>query len=202
MPFLELLDGLIEQLVARQEEPIAFDHDCREGICGACGMVINGRPHGPRRATTTCQLHLRSFADGVELWIEPWRAAAFPVLKDLVVDRSAFDRVIQAGGVLSVRPRTAPPTHSPLVPKPHPALPPAALASWAAPADCWGAAASSGESFTPRRRSSPLRPSLHGTPRKMPDTPYSPCTQAAHGRMRRLSRTIASTICVTAAEGA
>ena len=118
MSFLELLDVLNEQLVARQEEPIAFDHDCREGICGACGMVINGRPHGPRRATTTCQLHLRSFADGVELWIEPWRAAAFPVLKDLVVDRSAFDRVIQAGGFISVRTGTAPEANSLLVPKP------------------------------------------------------------------------------------
>jgi succinate dehydrogenase / fumarate reductase iron-sulfur subunit len=118
MSFLELLDVLNEQLVARQEEPIAFDHDCREGICGACGMVINGRPHGPRRATTTCQLHLRSFADGVELWIEPWRAAAFPVLKDLVVDRSAFDRVIQAGGFISVRTGSAPEANSLLVPKP------------------------------------------------------------------------------------
>jgi succinate dehydrogenase / fumarate reductase iron-sulfur subunit len=118
MSFLELLDVLNEQLVARHEEPIAFDHDCREGICGACGMVINGRPHGPRRATTTCQLHLRSFADGVELWIEPWRAAAFPVIKDLVVDRSAFDRVIQAGGFISVRTGSAPDANSLLVPKP------------------------------------------------------------------------------------
>jgi succinate dehydrogenase / fumarate reductase iron-sulfur subunit len=118
MSFLELLDVLNEQLVARQDEPIAFDHDCREGICGACGMVINGRPHGPRRATTTCQLHLRSFPDGVELWIEPWRAAAFPVLKDLVVDRAAFDRVIQAGGFISVRTGSAPEANSLLVPKP------------------------------------------------------------------------------------
>jgi succinate dehydrogenase / fumarate reductase iron-sulfur subunit len=118
MSFLELLDVLNEQLVARKEEPIAFDHDCREGICGACGMVINGRAHGPRRATTTCQLHLRSFPDGVELWIEPWRAAAFPVIKDLVVDRTAFDRVIQAGGFISVRTGSAPEANSLLVPKP------------------------------------------------------------------------------------
>src|SRR5712692_1603905 len=102
MSFLELLDVLNEQLLARREEPIAFDHDCREGICGACGVVINGRPHGPQRATTACQLHLRHFQDGAELWIEPWRARAFPLIKDLVVDRSAFDRVIQAGGFVSV----------------------------------------------------------------------------------------------------
>jgi len=118
MSFLELLDVLNQQLIARREEPIAFDHDCREGICGACGMVINGRPHGPRRATTTCQLHLRSFSDGAELWIEPWRARAFPVLKDLVVDRSAFDRVIQAGGFISVRTGSAPEANAVAVPKP------------------------------------------------------------------------------------
>src|SRR5213076_1034198 len=117
MSFLEVLDVLNEQLVARREEPIAFDHDCREGICGACGMVINGRPHGPQRATTTCQLHLRSFPDGAELWIEPWRARAFPVLKDLVVDRSAFDRVIQAGGFISVRTGSAPEANSVAVAK-------------------------------------------------------------------------------------
>ena len=93
MSFLELLDVLNQQLIARREEPIAFDHDCREGICGACGLVINGRPHGPQRATTACQLHLRHFADGADLWIEPWRARAFPIVKDLVVDRAAFDRI-------------------------------------------------------------------------------------------------------------
>jgi succinate dehydrogenase / fumarate reductase iron-sulfur subunit len=108
MSFLELLDILNETLLARHEDPIAFDQDCREGICGACGMVINGRPHGPRRATTACQLHLRAFADGDELWIEPWRAQAFPVLKDLVVDRSAFDRIIQAGGFITARTGSAP----------------------------------------------------------------------------------------------
>ena len=117
MSFLELLDVLNQRLITRREEPIAFDHDCREGICGACGMVINGRPHGPRRATTTCQLHLRSFRDGAALWIEPWRAQAFPVLKDLVVDRSAFDRVIQAGGFISVRTGSAPEANSVAVPK-------------------------------------------------------------------------------------
>jgi len=118
MSFLEVLDVLNEQLVARREEPIAFDHDCREGICGACGMVINGRPHGPERATTACQLHMRHFSDGAEIWIEPWRARAFPVVKDLVVDRSAFDRIIQAGGFISANTGSAPEANSMLVPKP------------------------------------------------------------------------------------
>jgi succinate dehydrogenase / fumarate reductase iron-sulfur subunit len=108
MSFLEVLDLLNETLRARHEEPIAFDQDCREGICGACGMVINGRPHGPRRATTACQLHMRHFPAGVEIWVEPWRAKAFPVIKDLVVDRRAFDRIIQAGGFVSVRTGSAP----------------------------------------------------------------------------------------------
>jgi succinate dehydrogenase / fumarate reductase iron-sulfur subunit len=94
--FLEMLDVVNEELVAKGEDPIAFDHDCREGICGTCGMVINGRPHGPRHRTTTCQLHMRSFKDGDELWLEPWRADAFPVLRDLVVDRGALDRNIAA----------------------------------------------------------------------------------------------------------
>jgi succinate dehydrogenase / fumarate reductase iron-sulfur subunit len=117
MSFLEMLDVLNQQLLGRQESPIAFDHDCREGICGACGMVINGRPHGPRHATTTCQLHMRMFPDGSELWIEPWRAGAFPVVKDLVVDRSAFDRVIAAGGFITARTGSAPEANSALVPK-------------------------------------------------------------------------------------
>ena len=117
MSFLEMLDVLNQQLLARREEPIAFDHDCREGICGACGMVINGHPHGPQRGTTTCQLHLRTFDDGAELWIEPWRARAFPVIKDLVVDRGAFDRIIQAGGFITVRTGSAPEANSLLVPK-------------------------------------------------------------------------------------
>jgi succinate dehydrogenase / fumarate reductase iron-sulfur subunit len=99
--FLEMLDLLNEQLIGRDEEPVAFDHDCREGICGACSLMINGRPHGGRRATTTCQLHMRWFHDGDEIWIEPWRAAAFPVIKDLCVDRSAFDRVMTAGGFVT-----------------------------------------------------------------------------------------------------
>jgi len=108
MSFLEMLDVLNESLIARGDDPVAFDHDCREGICGACGVVINGRPHGPRSRTTACQLHMRSFKDGDTLTIEPWRAAAFPVLRDLVVDRSAFDRIIAAGGFVSV-PTGAPP---------------------------------------------------------------------------------------------
>lgn len=102
MSFLEMLDVLNEQLLAKNEDPIAFDHDCREGICGMCSMVINGRPHGPRNATTTCQLHMRSFKDGDEIYIEPWQAKAFPIIKDLMVDRSAFDRVIASGGYISV----------------------------------------------------------------------------------------------------
>src|SRR5207302_10330314 len=94
-----------------------FDHDCREGICGMCGMVINGRPHGPQHATTTCQLHMRSFPDGAELWIEPWRAGAFPVIKDLVVDRGGFDRIIQAGGFITARTGSAPDANAIPVPK-------------------------------------------------------------------------------------
>ncbi len=117
MSFLELLDVLNEALVRQKEEPIAFDHDCREGICGSCGMVINGRPHGPQRATTACQLHLRHFKDGDKIWIEPWRAKAFPVIKDLVVDRTAFDRIIQVGGFITVRTGSAPEANSIPVPK-------------------------------------------------------------------------------------
>ena len=103
MSFLEMLDVVNERLTLQGEEPIAFDHDCREGICGTCGVVINGRAHGPRDSTTVCQLHMRSFKDGDEIWIEPWRAKAFPVIKDLVVDRTAFDRIIAAGGFVSAR---------------------------------------------------------------------------------------------------
>lgn len=102
MSFLEMLDVLNEQLVCQGEEPVEFDHDCREGICGSCGLQINGEPHGPDRGTTTCQLHMRRFRDGDTIYIEPFRARAFPVIKDLVVDRSAFDRIQQAGGYISV----------------------------------------------------------------------------------------------------
>lgn len=108
MSFLEMLDVLNERLTAQGKDPVAFDHDCREGICGACSLVINGIPHGPKRATTTCQLHMRHFKDGDEITIEPWRARAFPVIRDLVVDRSAFDRIIQAGGFVSVNTGGAP----------------------------------------------------------------------------------------------
>ncbi|MBX5492490.1 MAG: succinate dehydrogenase/fumarate reductase iron-sulfur subunit [Chloroflexi bacterium] len=118
MSFLEMLDVLNQQLIQKGEEPIAFDHDCREGICGMCSMVINGVPHGPQRATTTCQLHMRHFKDGDVITIEPWRARAFPVIKDLVVDRSAFDRIIAAGGYISVNTGSAPEAASILVPKP------------------------------------------------------------------------------------
>src|SRR5215203_6817680 len=102
MSFLEMFDVLNEQLIYSGEEPIAFDHDCREGICGMCSMYINGRAHGPKRGITTCQLHMRSFKDGDTIVVEPWRANAFPVIKDLVVDRTSFDRIIQAGGFISV----------------------------------------------------------------------------------------------------
>lgn len=102
MSFLEMLDVLNETLVELQKEPIAFEHDCREGICGACSMVINGRPHGPLEGTTACQLHMRHFTEGDQIWIEPFRAKAFKVIRDLVVDRSSFDRIIQAGGYISV----------------------------------------------------------------------------------------------------
>jgi len=102
MSFLEMLDVLNEQLTEKGEDPVTFEHDCREGICGCCGFMINGVAHGPHRGTTVCQLHMRHFRDGEELWLEPWRAAAFPVLKDLLVDRAAFDRIIAAGGFISV----------------------------------------------------------------------------------------------------
>ena len=116
MSFLEVLDVLNEGLITSGEEPVAFDSDCREGICGMCGLMINGSAHGPE-VTTTCQLHMRSFSDGETITVEPWRADAFPVLKDLVVDRSAFDRIIQAGGFISVNTGAAPEAHSVPVPK-------------------------------------------------------------------------------------
>ncbi len=118
MSFLEMLDVLNEQLHANDEEPVAFDSDCREGICGMCGLMINGQAHGPER-TTACQLHMRSFKDGDTITVEPWRADAFPVLKDLVVDRGAFDRIIQAGGYISVNTGAAPEAHSTPVRKAH-----------------------------------------------------------------------------------
>ncbi|HEX8712967.1 MAG TPA: succinate dehydrogenase/fumarate reductase iron-sulfur subunit [Terracidiphilus sp.] len=108
MSFLEMLDVLNEELMAKGEDPVAFEHDCREGICGTCGFMINGLAHGPQRGTTVCQLHMRHFHDGQELWLEPWRARAFAVVKDLVVDRSAFDRIIAAGGYVSVNTGGAP----------------------------------------------------------------------------------------------
>jgi succinate dehydrogenase / fumarate reductase iron-sulfur subunit len=108
MSFLEMLDVVNEGLIAQGEDPIAFDHDCREGICGTCGMVINGTAHGPRRATTACQLHMRAFRDGDLITVEPWRAAAFPVIKDLVVDRRAFDAIIAAGGFVAASTGSAP----------------------------------------------------------------------------------------------
>jgi succinate dehydrogenase / fumarate reductase iron-sulfur subunit len=115
--FLEMLDVLNEKLILDGDDPIAFDHDCREGICGMCGMMINGVAHGPERATTTCQLHMRHFSDGDTIDVEPWRAAAFGVVKDLVVDRSAFDSIIQAGGYITAPTGTAPDAHAMPIPK-------------------------------------------------------------------------------------
>jgi succinate dehydrogenase / fumarate reductase, iron-sulfur subunit len=117
MSFLEMLDILNEGLILRGEEPVAFDHDCREGICGSCGVVINGAAHGPQQ-TTSCQLHMRSFSDGDTIDVEPWRSKAFPVIKDLVVNRSSFDRIIQAGGYITAPTGSAPEAHSTPVPKP------------------------------------------------------------------------------------
>lgn len=117
MSFLELLDVLNERLMHAGDEPVAFDHDCREGICGSCSMMINGRAHGPERGTATCQLHLRKFRDGATITVEPWRARAFPIVKDLVVDRTAFDRIVEAGGYISAPTGGAPDANLLLVPK-------------------------------------------------------------------------------------
>jgi succinate dehydrogenase / fumarate reductase iron-sulfur subunit len=118
MSFLEMLDVVNQQLLARDEEPIAFAHDCREGICGTCGIAINGRAHGPGRGTAVCQLHMRSFRSGETLTLEPWRAKAFPVIRDLVVDRTSLDRIMEAGGYISVNTGSAPEANSTPVPKP------------------------------------------------------------------------------------
>ncbi len=117
MSFLEMLDVLNEGLIAKGEDPVAFDHDCREGICGSCGCMVNGVAHGPLPGTTLCQLHMRHFKDGDELYLEPWRASAFPVIKDLIVDRSAFDRLIAAGGFISVSTGSAQDGNTILIPK-------------------------------------------------------------------------------------
>jgi succinate dehydrogenase / fumarate reductase iron-sulfur subunit len=117
MSFLEMLDVVNERLIQAGKEPIAFAHDCREGICGSCGLYVNGRAHGPERNTTVCQLHMRAFEDGQTIYIEPWRAAPFPIIKDLVVDRSAFDKIQQAGGFISVNTGAAPDANSIPIPK-------------------------------------------------------------------------------------
>ncbi|KPK14578.1 MAG: succinate dehydrogenase [Myxococcales bacterium SG8_38] len=117
MSFLEMLDVVNEELIEQGKTPIAFDHDCREGICGSCGFMINGVAHGPQRRTTACQVHMRQFEDGDELWVEPWRAHGFPIVKDLIVDRSAFDRIIQAGGYISIRTGSAPEANEISIPK-------------------------------------------------------------------------------------
>lgn len=115
--FLEMLDQVNEELIHEGREPIVFDHDCREGICGTCSQVINGQPHGPQAETTVCQLHMRQFKDGDEIYIEPWRARAFPVIKDLIVDRTAMDRIVEAGGYVSVSTGGVPEASSLLIPK-------------------------------------------------------------------------------------
>ncbi|MFO7873911.1 MAG: succinate dehydrogenase/fumarate reductase iron-sulfur subunit [Bacteroidales bacterium] len=112
MSFLEMLDYLNNQLIEQGQEPVVFEHDCREGICGSCGLFINGRPHGPQKNTTTCELHMRAFKDGETIFIEPWRAKAFPVIKDLVVDRSSFERIMHAGGFVSINTGSAPESNS------------------------------------------------------------------------------------------
>ncbi len=117
MSFLEMFDVLNEQLINEGKDPIAFDHDCREGICGMCSMFINGRPHGPVKGVTTCQLHMRSFKDGDTIIVEPWRSTAFPIVKDLAVDRSAFDRVIASGGFVSINTGSAKDANNILIPK-------------------------------------------------------------------------------------
>src|SRR5687768_7720793 len=118
MSFLEMLDVVNDRLVTEGKEPIAFEHDCREGICGSCGVMINGQAHGPQKGTATCQLHMRKFADGATIEVEPWRAGAFPVVRDLVVNRSALDRIVEAGGYVSVTPGAAPDGNLIPVPKP------------------------------------------------------------------------------------
>ena len=115
--FLEMLDYVNEDLIGKGDEPIAFDHDCREGICGTCGLMINGQAHGPQRGTATCQLHMRKFSDGDTIVIEPWRAAAFPIIKDLIVNRAAFDEIVQAGGYITVNTGAAPEANLTPVPK-------------------------------------------------------------------------------------
>jgi len=115
--FFEMLDTLNQQLIGKGEEPVAFDHDCREGICGTCSLYINGRPHGPLKGVTTCQLHMRSFRDGETITVEPWRSKAFPVVRDLIVDRSALDRIIQAGGYVSINTGGVPDANDIPVPK-------------------------------------------------------------------------------------
>jgi succinate dehydrogenase / fumarate reductase iron-sulfur subunit len=116
--FLEMLDVVNEELIEKGEDPIHFEHDCREGICGSCGMMINGVAHGPLRGTATCQLHMRHFQEGEEIWVEPWRARAFPVIKDLIVDRRSMDTIIQAGGFISVNAGSAPEANMIPIPKP------------------------------------------------------------------------------------
>ncbi|EQA69662.1 succinate dehydrogenase/fumarate reductase iron-sulfur subunit [Leptospira noguchii] len=117
MSFLEMLDVVNEELINKGEDPIAFEHDCREGICGSCNLMINGQAHGPHQGVTSCQLHMRSFKDGDTVYVEPWRAKAFPVIKDLVVDRSAFDRIIQSGGFISINTGGAPDANANPIPK-------------------------------------------------------------------------------------
>ena len=165
MSFLEMLDVVNEGLIAAGDDPIAFDHDCREGICGMCGLVINGIAHGPQRATTTCQLHMRHFADGDTIYVEPWRAGPFPVIKDLVVDRDAFDRIIEAGGYISANTggaRTPMPSSFPRPPPTAPWTPPRALAA----ARAWPRVPTHRRCCSPRPRSTHLGSLPQGQPER------------------------------------
>ena len=162
MSFLEMLDVLNEQLNAAGEEPIAFDSDCREGICGMCGLMISGKAHGPEK-TTTCQLHMRSFSDGEVITIEPWRANAFPVIKDLVVDRAALDRIVQSGGYISVNTGSAPDAHATPVPKPN-----ADRAFQAAECIQCGACVAACRTPAPCSSSAPRSPTSPSCPRASP----------------------------------
>jgi succinate dehydrogenase / fumarate reductase, iron-sulfur subunit len=182
MSFLEMLDIVNERLIAKGEEPIAFEHDCREGICGSCGMMINGQAHGPQRGTATCQLHMRKFSDGDEIFIEPWRARAFPVLRDLIVDRQAFDRIIEAGGYITAPTGAAPDANLILVPKDA-----ADAAMDAAACIACGACVAACPNSTCCRR---VRPSATPAPRRW-STPWSstsapaPTMPSARRRARR-----------------
>src|SRR6476469_5827934 len=202
MSFLELFDVLNEQLLASDQEPVAFDHDCREGICGSCSMMINGRAHGPETGTATCQLHVRQFKDGDQITVEPWRARAFPIIRDLVIDRSPLDRIIEAGGFITAPTGAAPDANLILVPKRRRTrrwTPP--RASVAEPV--WPRARTAPRSCSPRprsptsvscRRVSPSATSVSSTwwRRWRATSARARCTASARRRARRRSASTSS----------